>query len=92
MRLRANAVILVFHQRMLEVLEGFLGVRGWAGKHEPNGMKQPHARLVETVLGRQLQRAADIAQQHVGALHPVKRLVVGLRDRLLHQALFEPDA
>ena len=92
MRLRADAVVLVFHQRVLKVLERLLGICGRAGQHEPDGMKQPHVRLVETMLCCQLQRAADIAQQHVGALHPIERLIVSLRDRFLHQALFEPDA
>ena len=44
------------------------------------------------MLGRELQRPADIAQQHVGALHLRQRLVVGFGDRLLHQALLQPDA
>ncbi len=70
MRLRANAVVLVLHQGILEILEGFFGVGCRAGQHEADGMKQPHARFVQTMLGGELQRSANVAQQHIGALHP----------------------
>ena len=93
MRLGANAVVLVFDDlRVLEVLERFFGVGRGAGQHEADGMEQPHPRLVEPMLRRQLQRGADIAQQHVGALHARQRLVIGFGDRFLHQAFFQPDA
>ena len=92
MRLGANAVVLVLDQGVLEILECLVGVGRRAGQHEADGMKQPHARFVEAMVSRQLQRAADVAQQHVGALHLRERLVIGLGDRFLDQALFQANA
>ncbi len=69
MRLRANAVVLVFDLSVLEILKRFLGVGRRTGQHEPDGMKQPHVRFVEAVLGGKSQRRSDVAEQHVGALH-----------------------
>ena len=91
-RLRADAVVLVFDQRVLKVFESFGGIGRRAGQHESDGMKQPHVRRVEPMLGRELQGFADIAQQHVRALHLCQRFVVGFGDRLLDQALLQPDA
>ena len=92
MRLRADAVVLVFDQRVLEILKGLLGIRRRAGQHEADGMKQPHVRVGEAMSGRKLQRFANIAQQHVGSLHLRQRLVERFGDGFLHQAFFQPNA
>ena len=41
---------------------------------------------------RQLQRLANVAQQHVGPLHLAQRSAVGLGDRFFHQTFFQADA
>ena len=92
MCLGADAVVLVFYQRVLEILESLGSIGRGAGQHEADGMKQPHARVVQPVFGGELQGFADVAQQHVRALHLRQRLVVGFGDRLLDQALLQPDS
>ncbi len=91
-RLRADAVVFVLDRGVVEIGERFLGILHRAGQHEADRMEQPQARFAETPAGGQAQGLADVAQQHVRALHLGRRGAVGLGDGFLHQAFLQPDA
>ena len=90
--LGADAVVLVFHQSVLEIAERLLRRFRRAGQHETQGMEQSHPRLGQLAGGGELQRLANVAQQHVGPLHFSERSAVGLGDCFLDQAFFQADS
>ena len=91
MSLGADAIVLVFHERILKITESFLCGLRRAGQHEPQRMEQPHLRVAQLACDGQLKGLAYVAQQHIRSLHLDQSSAIGLRDRLLHQAFFKPN-
>ena len=50
-RLRADAIILVFDEAFCKIAERLFGRFSRAGQHESQGMEQPHLRLAQLARG-----------------------------------------
>src|SRR5579863_6864600 len=92
-RLSANPVVFVFDLCALgEVLHRLGGGLRGARQHESDGMEQREMRLAEFVWGSEADGCANVAGEHVGALHLLWRLRKGVRDGQFNETHFETDA
>ncbi len=92
-RLRPDAVVLVLRQgASWQFLQGDSRIFYGTGQHESDGMKHAQAGVGELVGRGQAQGFADVAGQHIGALHLGQGLVEGHGDSLLHQVFPQADA
>ncbi len=90
--LRTDAVVLVLDLRVIEVSEGFFGGFGGTGEHEADGMKEPHASVAEISSRGAAKGFADVAEQHVGALHLGNRIAERLGDSFFDKGFAQADA
>src|SRR3954452_4107878 len=92
MRLRADAVVLILHLRVLEVRERFFRGLRRAGEHESNWMKKSHTSVAKPVCGGEPESFADVSEQHVGTLHVGNRIAVSFGDSFFHERLAQTNA
>ncbi len=69
MGLGADAIVLVFHRRVLKIAQRLCGRFDGTREHEVDGMKETESRIGQLSRRGQTQRFAEIAKQHVGAFH-----------------------
>src|SRR5579864_870813 len=92
-RLSANPIVFVFDLRALgEVLHCLGGGLRGARQHESDGMEQREMRLAEFVCGSEAEGCANVAGEHVGALHLLWRLRKGVRDGQFDETFLEADS
>ena len=91
-RLGPDAVELVLDGESVGHLPGdVVGIVGSCGEHELDRVEQPHLGFAEAAVSGQNGRLAEVAREHVRALHRAHLVPVPARQRRLDAAFFEPD-
>src|SRR5580692_11841342 len=92
MHLGADAIVLILNRRILKITQRLFRRLNRTRQHEIDGMKHPQLRFCQLSLGGKPQSLSQIAEQHVGALHLIKRSFERARNRFFDQTFFEADA
>src|SRR5580704_2608703 len=90
--LRPNAVVFILNRRVLKIADRLFRGFHRTRQHEIDRMKKSQPSVGQLSLRCEPQSFANVAEQHVGALHLIERRVESLRNSLFHQAFFQTDA